>query len=140
MAVVDRVLILGPVHPSTERQLRELGNVQVHHLASDAPLEALSAHAPYDWIVVTEPTRSVAWAWIQHTRRGGRIMCALDPAGVTARSIELVRGSSNASGRFLADDTAPDPDSDLTTEPAARRRKLTSSNRRQHVNSSFGAY
>lgn len=115
MAAVDRVLILGPVHPRTERQLPELGNVQVHHLAADAPLEALSEHAPYDWIVVTDPTRAVAWAWIQHTRRGGRIMFTHDPVGVAARSIELVRGTSTASGRFLADDTVPDPDPDLTT-------------------------
>lgn len=107
-----RVLIVGN-HDGCADQLRA-HSTEVIVLDVQAPLADLIEYGPYDRIVVTEPVHSVAWAWVQNTRRGGLIACEFNPSGAAGQPVLLRRGDTAARGRFLATvaatpDFAPEP-------------------------------
>lgn len=113
-----RVLVLGDANSLLGAP--GLDGIDVIVVPFDAPLGDLARHAPYDRVIVTEPTRAVAWAWVDCTRLGGLILCRLDPTGYAARAVVVEVGGASTSGRFPASSALHAPS--LTELPAAPRR------------------
>jgi hypothetical protein len=104
----DRVLVVGADVGGVVAELRAAASGgPVFQVALNDPLDAIEENAPYDRVVVTEPVHAVAWAWIQHTRRGGAIACVLDPSGLAGQPVVLHRTDGATSGNFLAWAAAP---------------------------------
>lgn len=102
----ERVLVVGDNSTAAALQA-DADTIAVHHMEPGAPLEVLTAHAPYDRVLVTEPTRAIAWDWVRNTRRGGLIVCVYDPSGASGQPVVLRRHGSEASGTFLPTASAP---------------------------------
>lgn len=99
----ERALMVGadPLPPSLNRLV---AHARVTRIAADAPLDAVVEHAPYDLVIVTDPVRAVAWAWVRHLLPNGLLLCVLDPSGIVGHAALLRRESTSARGRFLAHD------------------------------------
>lgn len=118
----DRVLIVGSRATLPDHMRASLASANVEEVPTDAPLDALAEHAPHDLVIVTKPVRSVAWAWVQHTRPGGLLLCVLDPSGLAGHAVLLRCETSRAFGRFLIHD----PGLDTTPVDPERAPSLTS--------------
>lgn len=97
--MTGRLLVLGQTGVEAEAVQAD-EQAEVLRLPTDAPLSALVARGPYEEIVVAEPTRAVAWAWVENTILGGRIQCILDPTGLAAAPLALQRAEDAAIGGF----------------------------------------
>lgn len=101
--VRDRVLLLGDTDPLHERLQAAVSRADLIGMPADSPLSQIAGRAPYDRIIVSAPTRAVAWAWVQHTRPGGLLLCVLNPTGLASRCVALRCYPDRACGRFLDD-------------------------------------
>lgn len=118
-----RVLIVGAAEQLPDVVHANLADADITRISDDAPLHELEAAAPFDQVIVVEPTRAVAWAWVQYTCLGGLVLCVLDPTGLTARPVLLRREAERAHGQFLASGEAlKGPTIDLDTSPVAASR------------------
>jgi len=122
--VIDghRVLVVGPdVDGIVDELQAACASGSVHRIEAASSLDNLIANSPYDAILITEPVHRVAWAWVQHTRRGGVIACVLDPNATGGRPVVLTRDDGEASGRFLTTGVGPLRSSDpVLDRPLAR--------------------
>lgn len=98
-----RLLVVGDA--ATDLQLP--ADIEVHTIAKSAPLDALLKRAPYDAVLVVDPTRAVAPDWTRHTRSGGLIACVYDPTGCAGQPILLRHRGREATGTFLARGRGP---------------------------------
>lgn len=115
--VGDRVLLLGDTDPLREPLRAAVNRADLTSLPGEAALSQIAGRAPYDGIIVSAPTRAVAWAWVQHTRPGGLLMCVLNPTGLAGRCVALRCYPNRACGSFL-DDGLSVPRLDLGRAPS----------------------